>query len=142
MVARLGIAIAMIIAVIMGFILPTNIIAVGTSMWFSITAAAFLSMYVFALFWKGCTKAGAISGLVVGTLISLFWLVFEYKKSAEALGIAKAITGHAMLSTSLPWPTVDPIIIALPIAFVVTVAVSLLTKKPSKEHMEKCFEGV
>ncbi|MFA0833600.1 MAG: sodium:solute symporter [Methanobacterium formicicum] len=142
MVARLGIAIAMIIAVIMGFILPTNIIAVGTSMWFSITAAAFLSMYVFALFWKGCTKAGAMSGLVVGTLISLFWLVFEYKKSAEALGIAKALTGHAMLSTSLPWPTVDPIIIALPIAFVVTVVVSLLTKKPSKEHMEKCFEGV
>ncbi len=142
MVARMGIAIAMIIAVIMGFILPTNIIAVGTSMWFSITAAAFLSMYVFALFWKGCTKAGAISGLVVGTLISLFWLVFEYKKSAEALGIAKAITGHAMISTSLPWPTVDPIIIALPIAFVVTVAVSLLTKKPSKEHMEKCFKGV
>ncbi len=142
MVARLGIAIAMIIAVIMGFILPTNIIAVGTSMWFSITAAAFLSMYVFAIFWKGCTKAGAISGLVVGTLISLFWLVFEYKKSAEALGIAKAITGHAMISTALPWPTVDPIIIALPIAFVVTVVVSLLTKKPSKEHMEKCFEGV
>ncbi|MBI5458194.1 sodium:solute symporter family protein [Methanobacterium sp.] len=142
MVARIGIAIAMIIAVIMGFILPTNIIAVGTSMWFSITAAAFLSMYVFALFWKGCTKAGAISGLVVGTLISLFWLVFEYKKSAEALGIAKAMTGQAVLSTSMPWPTVDPIIIALPIALVVTVVVSLLTKKPSKEHMEKCFEGV
>ena len=142
MIARMGIAIAMIIAVIMGFILPANIIAVGTSMWFSITAAAFLSMYVFALFWKGCTKAGAISGLVVGTLISLFWLVFEYKKSAEALGIAKALTGKAVLTTALPWPTVDPIVIALPIALVVTVVVSLLTRKLSKEHMDKCFEGV
>ncbi|CDG65395.1 MAG: solute:Na+ symporter, family [Methanobacterium sp.] len=142
LIARLGIAIAMIIAVIMGFILPTNIIAVGTSMWFSITAAAFLSMYVFALFWKGCTKAGAISGLVVGTLISLFWLVFEYKKSAEALGIAKALTGKAVLTTTLPWPTVDPIVVALPIALVVTVVVSLLTKKFNKEHMDKCFEGV
>jgi SSS family solute:Na+ symporter len=142
MIARMGIAIAMIIAVIMGFILPANIIAVGTSMWFSITAAAFLSMYVFALFWKGCTKAGAISGLVVGTLISLFWLVFEYKKSAEALGIAKALTGNAVLTTALPWPTVDPIVIALPIALVVTVVVSLLTRKLSKEHMDKCFEGV
>jgi len=142
MIARLGIAIAMIIAVIMGFILPANIIAVGTSMWFSITAAAFLSMYVFALFWKGCTKVGAISGLVVGTLMSLFWLVFEYKKSAEALGVAKALTGQAVLTTSVPWPTVDPIVIALPVAFVVTIVVSLLTKKPSKEHMEKCFEGV
>jgi len=142
LIARLGIAIAMIIAVIMGFILLTNIIAVGTSMWFSITAAAFLSMYVFALFWKGCTKAGAISGLVVGTLISLFWLVFEYKKSAEALGIAKALTGKAVLTTTLPWPTVDPIVVALPIALVVTVVVSLLTKKFNKEHMDKCFEGV
>ncbi|PKL74000.1 MAG: sodium:solute symporter, partial [Methanobacteriales archaeon HGW-Methanobacteriales-2] len=142
MIARLGIAIAMIIAVIMGFILPANIIAVGTSMWFSITAAAFLSMYVFALFWKGCTKTGAISGLLVGTFLSLFWLVFEYKKSAEALGIAKALTGQAVLTTSLPWPTVDPIVVALPVALVVTIVVSLLTKKPSEEHMEKCFEGV
>ncbi|BDZ69199.1 sodium:solute symporter family protein [Methanobacterium ferruginis] len=141
-IARIGIALAMILAVIMGLILPTNIIAVGTSLWFSITAGAFLSMYVFALFWKGCTKAGAISGLVVGTLVSLFWLVFEYKKSAEALSIAKALTGQAVLTTAVPWPTVDPIVIALPVAFVVTVVVSLLTKAPSKEHLEKCFQGV
>jgi len=79
---------------------------------------------------------------LVGTFLSLFWLVFEYKKSAEALGIAKALTGQAVLTTSLPWPTVDPIVIALPVALVVTIVVSLLTKKPSEEHMEKCFEGV
>jgi len=142
LVARAGITIAVIIAVIMGFILPANIIAVGTAIWFSITAAAFLSMYAFALFWKGCTKAGAISGLVIGTIISLFWLIFEYTKSAEALGIAKAITGHAVLITSSPWPTVDSIVIALPIAFVVTIVVSLLTKPPSKEHIEASFQGV
>jgi len=141
-IARIGIAIAMILAVIMGLILPPNIIAVGTSMWFSITAGAFLSMYVFALFWKGCTKAGAISGLVIGTIISLFWLVFEYKKSAAALGIAKALTGQAVLTVAAPWPTVDPIVIALPIAFVVTIVVSLLTKAPNEEHIEKCFQGV
>ena len=141
-IARLGIAIAVFIAVIMGFILPANIIAVGTAIWFGITAAAFLSMYVFALFWKGCTKAGAISGLVIGTIVSLFWLVFEYGKSAEALGIAKALTGNSMLITSAPWPAVDPIVISLPIAFVVTIVVSLLTQKYGKEHLEKCFQGV
>jgi SSS family solute:Na+ symporter len=69
-------------------------------------------------------------------------LVFEYKKSAEALGIAKALTGKAMIIAANPWPTVDPIVIALPIVFVVTVVVSLLTKKHSKEHIEKCFQGV
>ena len=141
-VARAGITIAVIIAVIMGFILPANIIAVGTAMWFSITAAAFLSMYAFAVFWKGCTKAGAISGLVIGTLISVFWLIFEYKKAATALGISKALTGNALLISSNPWPTVDPIVIALPIALLVTIVVSLLTKPPSKEHIEASFQGV
>lgn len=142
LVARAGITIAVIIAVILGFILPDNIIAVGTAMWFSITAAAFLSMYVFALFWKRSTKAGVISGLVIGTLLSIFWLVFEYKKSAEALGICKAITGQSVLIASNPWPTVDSIVIALPIAFVITVVVSLLTKPQPKEQIEKMFKGV
>ena len=99
-------------------------------------------MYAFALFWKRSTKAGVISGLVTGTLISIFWLVFEYKKSAEALGICKALTGKAILVTTMPWPTVDSIVIALPIAFVVTVVVSLLTKPPAKEHLDKVFSGV
>lgn len=142
LVARAGITIAVIIAVILGFILPANIIAVGTAIWFSITAAAFLSMYAFACFWKRSTKAGVITGLVVGTIISIFWLIFEYKKSAEALGICKALTGQAVLVSAQPWPTVDSIVIALPIAFVLTVIVSLLTKPPSKEHIDKCFSGV
>lgn len=142
LVARAGITIAVIIAVILGFVLPTNIIAVGTAIWFSITAAAFLSMYAFALFWKRSTKAGVITGLVVGTLISLFWLVFEYKKSAEALGICKALTGKAVLIPTMPWPTVDSIVIALPIAFILTVVVSLLTQPQPKEQLDKIFKGV
>ncbi|MDD1775647.1 MAG: sodium:solute symporter family protein [Methanobacterium sp.] len=142
MVARLGITVAVVIAVILGFLLPANIIAVGTAMWFSITAGAFLTMYAFACFWKRSTKAGVISGLVVGTVISLFWIVFEYKKSAEALGICKALTGQSVLITAQPWPTVDSIVIALPIAFILTVVVSLLTKPPSKELIDKSFSGV
>ena len=142
LVARAGITIAVIIAVILGFILPDNIIAVGTAMWFSITAAAFLSMYVFALFWKRSTKAGVISGLVIGTLLSIFWMVFEYKKSAAALGICQALTGNPVLIAANPWPTVDSIVIALPIAFVITVIVSLLTKPQPKEQLDKIFKGV
>jgi SSS family solute:Na+ symporter len=111
-------------------------------MWFSITAAAFLSMYAFAAYWKGCTKAGAISGLVIGTLISLFWLVFVYAQSAAALGICKALTGSPVLFASNPWPDVNSIVIALPIAFVVTILVSLMTKPPNKEHIEASFRGV
>lgn len=141
-VARLGIVIAVIIAVIMGFILPASVVAVGTSMWFGITAAAFLAIYVAAVYWKRATKEGAIAGLVTGTLISLFWILFGYKKTAEPLGISKAIMGHSTIVTSVPWPTVDPMIMALPVAIIVTIVVSLLTKPPEPEFIEKCFEGI
>jgi SSS family solute:Na+ symporter len=142
MVARGGIVIAVIIAVILGFILPANIIAVGTAMWFSLTAVAFLAMYVCALFWKGTTKQGAITGLVVGTVYTAFSYIFINMKSATALGICKALTGKAVLITTMPWPTVDPLVIGVPLAFLLTIVVSLLTKPPSKELVDKCFKDV
>ena len=142
MVARAGIVIAVIIAVILGFILPASIIAVGTSIWFGITAAAFLSMYTAAIYWRRVTKAGAIAGLVAGSLTSLFWLLFGFKKSADAVGISQALTGKTVVVSTLPWPTVDPIIIALPIAIIATIVVTYLTKPPEKEFLDKIFNDV
>jgi len=142
LVARAGIVVAVIIAVILGFILPASIIAVGTSIWFGITAAAFLSMYAAALYWKRVSKAGAIAGLVAGTFTSFFWLIFGFKKSAGAVGISKLITGKVVIITTLPWPTVDPIIIALPVAVIATIVVTYLTKPPEKEFIDKIFKGV
>lgn len=141
-VARIGILIAVIIAVIVGFILPSSIVALGTALWFGITAAAFLAIYVAALYWRRATKEGAIAGLVSGALVSLLWLIFGFNKTAEPLGISKALFGQSTVITSLPWPTVDPMVIALPIAIIATIVVSLLTKPPEKEFLDKCFEGM
>ena len=99
-------------------------------------------MYAFALFWRRSTKAGVITGLVVGTIISVFWILFEGAKTSAAFGVAKTLTGQAVLYNVPPWPTVDPIVIALPIAFVLTVVVSLLTKPQPKEQLDKIFKGV
>jgi SSS family solute:Na+ symporter len=141
-VARIGIVIAVVIAVILGLILPANIIAVGTAMWFSLTAVAFLAMYVCALFWKRTTKEGAIAGLVIGTFFTAFSYLFINQKAAEALGVCKALTGKVVIATAMPWPTVDPLIVGVPLAFILTIAVSLLTKAPNKEHLEKTFKEV
>ncbi len=142
LVARGGIVVAVLIAVILGFILPANIIAVGTAMWFSLTAVAFLAMYVLALFWKRTTKEGAIAGLVVGTLYTAFSYFFINQKAAEALGVCKALTGKVVLISTMPWPTVDPLVIGVPLAFILTIVVSLLTQPPSKELLDKCFKDV
>jgi solute:Na+ symporter, SSS family len=138
MVARAGIA----IAVILGFILPANIIAVGTAMWFSLTAVAFLAMYVLALFWKRTTKQGAIAGLVIGTIYTTFSFLFINQKAAAALGVSQALTGKVVLISTMPWPVVDPIVLGVPLAFIITIVVSLLTKPPSDEHLDKVFKDV
>ena len=142
MVARVGIVVAVVIAVVLGLILPANIIAVGTAMWFSLTAVAFLAMYVCALFWKRTTKAGAISGLVVGTVFTAFSYLFINQKAAEALGVCKALTGKVIIATAMPWPTVDPLIIGVPMVFILTIVVSLLTPPPGKKIMERAFKDV
>jgi len=142
LLTRAGIVIAVIVAVTLGYLLPGNIIARGTAIFFGLCAAAFLPMYTCGLFWRRSTREGAIAGLVVGTFTSIFWMVFVHKSEAQALGIAKFILGRDLLITQMPWPVVDPIVIALPIAFLVTIAVSLVTKPPEEKHLDVCFKGV
>jgi solute:Na+ symporter, SSS family len=139
---RVGICLAVVIAVVLGYILPANIIARGTAIFFGLCAASFLPMYTCGLFWRRTTRLGAISGLVVGVLAWLLWTVFMHKAEAVPLGIAKALLGRDMLITQMPWPVVDPIVIALPLAFLVTIAVSLVTEQMNKDYVDKCFKGV
>jgi SSS family solute:Na+ symporter len=72
----------------------------------------------------------------------LFWLLFGFQTSAGAVGISQLITGKAVIITTMPWPLVDPIIIALPIAVIATIVVTLLTKPPEKEFVDRVFKGV
>ncbi len=141
LITRIGIIIAVIIAVILAYILPTSIIAQGTALFFGLCAATFLSVYTCALFWKGTTKAGAIAGMVSGATISLLWLLFVYKKTATALHLAKLLFG-GLLIKAMPWPFVDPILVAVPASMIITVLVSLLTEKPDDDHLKECFKGV
>ena len=65
-------------------------------------------------------------------------------KEARALGICHALTEKYSLllpgkEYSSSWHVVDPVVIALPISLVVLVVVSLLTKPPAREHLERCF---
>ncbi len=142
LITRIGIIIAVVIAVVLGLILPDNIIARGTAIFFGLCAAAFLPMYTSALYWKGATKAGAIAGLVTGTFVTVFWYLFIHKAEAVPLGICKMLLGRDVLIAQMPWPVVDPILVALPLAILATVAVSLMTKRPNDKHMEKCFKGI
>jgi SSS family solute:Na+ symporter len=146
---RIGILIAVALAFILSLILPGSVVAQGTSLFFGICAAAFLSVYVCALYWKRATREGAIAGIVSGIVVSLFWLIFVFGKTAKGLGICQLLTGEPTIIhfmpqfiQSLPLSSVDAIIISVPISFIFTIVVSLLTKPMPKEDIDKYFEDV
>ena len=141
-VSQAGILIAVILSVVIGLALPGSIVALGTSLFMGLCAAAFLPVYCAALFWKRTTKEGAIAGLLSGTLTSLFLLVFVFKKTATGLGICKFIFGVDMLINTMPWYSIDVMIFAIPVSAIFTIVVSLLTQPIDEKVLNKSFEGI
>ncbi|OWT33444.1 sodium:solute symporter [Methanobrevibacter sp. 87.7] len=139
---KIGILLAVIISLILGYILPSSIIALGTSLFMGICAAAFLPLYIASIYWKGTTKAGAIAGVVSGLCTSLFCLIFLYKKTAATLGICQFITGQPFLIQAMSWPLIDPLIFGVPISAILLIVVSLLTKPLDDELVNKSFKGI
>jgi len=147
LITRAGMIIAIIYTIFMAYLLPkvwNDSIAISTGLFFGLCAAAFLPMYVGALYFKKMTKAAAVSGMIAGFATSLFWMMFIHTKESAAMKICKLLTGdNSLVSNSKMLQFVDPIIIALSVSVFVTVAVQLLHKKQMpKEHIDQCFEGV
>ena len=145
---KVGTGIGIIFAVIVAWLLPkvleggSNIIAIGTSLFFGLCAAAFIPMYIGALYSKSVTRTAAISSFVIGSLTSLFWMTFFHTKESAALKICKFIFGKDTLATNPVLATLDPIVVGLPVSFIVIVIVSMMTKKTEEKHLKKCFEGI
>ena len=141
-ISRVGILIAIILALVMAFSLPGSVVALGTSLFFEICAAAFLPVFLGAIYWKGITRLGAIAGILSGTFISLFWLIFVFAKTAKGLGICMALFGVETILPVAPWPFIDVMLIAVPVSAIFTIVVSLLTKPPAQEVIDEAFKNI
>ncbi|MDR2966718.1 MAG: sodium:solute symporter family protein [Methanobacteriaceae archaeon] len=139
---RVGILVGVAFSFVLSLILPGSVVAQGTALFYGICAAAFLSVYICALYWKRATREGAIAGIVSGLGVSLFWLIFIFGKTAKGLGICQFLTGQPMLIQTMPFSSIDAIIIAVPISFIFTIVVSLLTKPMNKEDIDKAYKGI
>lgn len=145
---RAGVFLTIIATLIWAWVLPASIIARATAFFFGLCAAAFLPAYVCALYWKGTTKAGAVTSMLGGFLISMFWLLFIHEKEAAAIGLCNALTGQVTLVAGaaqgswvwlLQW--VDPNVVALPASFALIFAISLMTRGYSQEHIRHCWSN-
>jgi SSS family solute:Na+ symporter len=140
-ITRVGILVGVIVTVILGTKLPDSIIAIATAIFFGLCASTFLPSYIGTLFWKRMTKAGAISSMIIGFSGTAFWLLFIHQKESEALKLCQFIFNKPTLA-QYPWTVVDPIVVILPVSLAAAFLVSLVTKKPSKDHIESCFKHI
>jgi len=125
---RLAIAkgLLLVVAVIAAFVTslkPGDILfLVGAA--FSLAASSFFPALVLGIFWKRCNKWGAITGMVAGLGICMYYMYMTY----PFFGVKAPL-----------WFGINPIsagIFGIPIGFAVMVVVSLLTKAPDKKIQE------
>jgi len=119
-VARVLLVVVAIIAAAVAGTRPAGIIQMVA--WaFSLAAAGLFVPLVLGIWWKRTTSAGAITGMIAGFGVTLFYLIatryFEMPLWFGIRNISSALFG-------------------LPVAFIVTWVVSLMTQAPSKEMQD------
>ena len=88
---------------------------------FSMAASTFFPIVLLGIFWRRANGPGAIAGMIGGLSVTLFYMAMNYINPAfNVLGISHLGSG----------------IFGLPVAVILCVVFSLLTKEPPKEIQE------
>jgi SSS family solute:Na+ symporter len=132
-IAKAGILIGFVFTVILALELGPGIVAIATSLFFGMCAAAFLPLFTVALFWKRANRLGAIAGMLAGTISWALWVLLVHEKESAALGLSQLLLGRPSLLTGTTWAVVDPIVIALPLSILVTIVATLATRPDAKQ---------
>lgn len=140
-VARAGVLVGLALTLYLGFKLPPSIIALATSIFFGLCAASFLPALLAALYWPRATGSGVVAGMLAGSAVYAFMVLFVHQKEAVIFGVAKALTGKPYLA-SFPWNIIDPLVVALPASAAALVLVSLASQSLPREHLQACFRNI
>ena len=141
-ITRIGIIIGIAIAVLLShYARESTIIPRATAIFFGLCGSAFLPAFVGGLFSKRVTRPAAICSIVVGFVVTAFWLLLVKAQEASAIGLVQKLTdGKKSILPGPTWPVVDPIVVALPLSLLVLIVVSFITRRPGQEHLDKCFQ--
>ncbi|MGE4506979.1 MAG: sodium:solute symporter family protein, partial [Desulfovibrionaceae bacterium] len=144
--SQIGVLVTIAATLVWALVLPGSVIARATAFFMGLCAATFLPMYMLGLYWRGMTRAGALTSMLGGFGVSMFWLLFVHVKESEALGLCNLLTGKASIFadfTPMSWAWLmqylDPNVVALPVSFVLAVAASLLTRPMDEGHVKRCW---
>ncbi|WP_249693590.1 sodium:solute symporter family protein [Stappia sp. WLB 29] len=125
LVARLFLLATAAVAAIVATSRPSDILSMVA--WaFSLAASGFFPALVLGIWWKRCTTAGAVCGMIAGFGLTLAYLVMtQYGGMAEWYGIRNTSAA----------------IFGVPVGFAVAILVSLVTPAPSR-HVQAMVEEI
>lgn len=113
--SQIGTMVMILASVVLAYLMPISIIARATVMFMGLCVSAFLPALTHALYSKRPSTRAAIASLLIGSIAWFLWTVFVHVKESAALGICRALFGVDTL-LPMPWPVIDPLIVALPVS--------------------------
>lgn len=119
-VARVLLVLVALIAAYTAIHAPAGIL-IFVSWAFSFAAAGLFPALVLGVWWKRCTTAGAICGMLAGFLVTLYYTLNVYYWGGSMWFGVNHIAGG---------------LFGLPVGFVVMYVVSMMTREPSQELQE------
>ena len=99
---------------------------------FSLAAASFFPALVLGVFWKRANKWGASLGMVSGLVVTFYYMATTQPWMRGLFGVTAPVADYT-------WFGIAPIaagVFGVPLAFAVTIVVSLLTPAPNREVQE------
>ena len=118
---RVDIVLVMVLTVVYCYMMPNDIIAKATSVFMGITAAALLPAYFHGLYSKNPCRKAAITSMVVGTVVYLFFALFINSGTSIFLPICELLTGQSVLFPDSILASTDALVIALPASIIAMV---------------------
>ncbi len=109
-----------IVAMVLGILFQGMNVSFLVGWAFNVAASANLPSLVMLLFWRGTTKQGITTAILVGMVTSLAWILLSAQAYKDVYGLNPA---DALV------PFSQPGIVTIPLGFVVLVVVSLLTRR-------------
>ena len=118
-----------VIAIFLGFLFENQNIAFLVGLTFGIAASTNFPVLIMAMYWKPLTTRGALAGGFAGLVSALVLVILSPAVWVAVLGNAKAI-----------YPYDHPALFSMPLAFAVTIVVSLLDRSARADRERDAFD--
>lgn len=128
LVSKLSAVAISIVAIVLGILFENQNIAFMVGLVFAIAASANFPVILLSVIWPNLTTRGAVSGSIMGLLCALLLVFF-----------GPAVWTGVLKLGSAPFPYDNPALFSVPLAFIVTVVVSLTDRSRSAGKARNAF---